>query len=191
MTRVRLALVALACLLLAAPFALGLAQQPQPPKALVITAQNLMADDARHRALAEKGGDPNALFPGDVVHYRLVFTNVTTVPVRNIELKDPLPGGLRYVGGSAGSDREDVAIDYSIDGGATYAAQPMIEEVVAGERVQKPAPPERYTHVRWRVRGWVEPGAQVSAEFRATMPERRKPDTSEEAPTPASTRGTH
>src|SRR3990172_89375 len=42
MTRVRLALVALACLLLAAPFALGLAQQPQPPKALGITAQNLI-----------------------------------------------------------------------------------------------------------------------------------------------------
>ncbi len=75
--------------------------------------------------------------------------------------------------GSIVTDREDVVVEYSIDGGNTYAARPMIEEVVNGERVTKPAPPERYTHIRWRVRGWVEPGERVATAFRATLPDIR------------------
>ena len=147
------------------------AQQDEGPKALVIEAVNLMAGDARHQELSDRGGDAAALYPGDVIHYRLVFTNITDVPVRKIVFNDPLPAGLRYVGESAASDRDDVVIDYSIDGGATYSAQPMIEEIVDGTRVRKPAPPDRYTHIRWRIEGWVQPGAQVTAEFRAKLPE--------------------
>ena len=145
------------------------AQENEGPRALVIEAANLMADDARHQALAKQGGDPNALYPGDVIHYRLVFTNITAVAVRRIEFNDPLPAGLRYVGGSALVDRDDVVISYSIDGGQVYSAQPMIEAIVDGERVTRTAPPEMYTHIRWMVPGWVQPGAQVTAEFRAQL----------------------
>ena len=148
-----------------------LAQDTEGPRALVISATNLMAGDARHQALADQGGDPRALYPGDVVHYRLLFTNLTDVPVRSIEFIDPLPAGLRYVGGSALADRDDVVISYSIDGGRVYTAQPMIEDIVDGQRVTRPAPPEMYTHIRWMVPGWVQPGAQVTAEFRAQLAE--------------------
>ena len=156
------------------------AQQGQP-KPLVITAQNLMADDDRHEQLAEGGGDRNALLPGDVVHYRLTFTNITDGPVRSIEFKDPLPAGLRYVSGSATADRADVAVAYSIDGGVTYSAQPMIEQVVDGQRIERPAPPEIFTHIRWIVSGWVQPGAQVVAEFRAQLPAVEVPEEPGEA----------
>jgi hypothetical protein len=77
---------------------------------------------------------------------------------------------LRYVDGSAGADREDVLVEYSTDGGKTFSARPMVSEVVGGKRVQKPAPPEQYTHVRWTVRGSISPGAMVTAEFRASLP---------------------
>ena len=145
------------------------AQENEGQRALVIEAANLMAGDARHQALAEQGGDASALYPGDVIHYRLLFTNITDVAVRSIEFTDPLPAGLRYVGGSALADRDDVVISYSIDGGLVYSAQPMIEDIVDGERVIRPAPPEMYTHIRWMVPGWVQPGAQVTAEFRAQL----------------------
>ncbi len=148
-----------------------LAQNTEGPRALVIEAANLMAGDARHQEMAEQGGDANALYPGDVVHYRLVFTNITDVAIRRIEFTDPLPAGLRYVGGSALADRDDVVISYSIDGGQVYTAQPTIEEIIDGERVTIPAPPEMYTHIRWMVPGWVQPGAQVTAEFRAQLAE--------------------
>ncbi len=52
------------------------AQQGEQAEALVITAENLMADDERHQAIADGGGDRNTLLPGDVILYRLVFTNI-------------------------------------------------------------------------------------------------------------------
>jgi uncharacterized repeat protein (TIGR01451 family) len=147
------------------------AQQPgAAPRALVVTAENLMARDAQHQALIAKGGDASAVLPGDVVRYRLRFTNVKAGDVRGVVFTNPVPQGLRYVGGSAGADRNDVAVDYSIDGGQTYSARPMMVEVVAGKRAEKPAPPEQYSHVRWTVRGSISPGASVTAEFRAALP---------------------
>jgi uncharacterized repeat protein (TIGR01451 family) len=152
------------------------AQEDEQPQALVITAFNQMAGDALHQEMARQGGDANALLPGDVILYRLTFTNITDVQVRNVDFKDPLPAGLQYVGGSAVADRDDVVITYSIDGGQTYSAEPMIEEVIDGERVVSPAPPEMYTHVRWLVSDWVQPGAQVTAEFQAQLPANEVPE---------------
>ncbi len=155
----------LALPLLAQP---ALAQQAKQEQPLVITAQILPAARAGDEQAARE--KPDAMLPGDVVRYRLTFTNTTDVPVRNVEFKDPVPAGLRYLAGSAAADRDDVTIAYSIDGGRTYSAQPMVEMVVDGERVMRPAPPEMYTHIRWLVTGWVQPGAQVTAEFRAQLP---------------------
>ncbi len=143
----------------------------QEPQALVISAANLMAGDQRHQELAAQGQDSSSLLPGDVVRYELVFTNIISDSVRNVQFTDPVPEGLQYVGGTARSDREDVVIEYSIDGGQTYTAQPMREVVENGLRVMRAAPPQTYSHIRWRVGGWIQPGAQVTAEFRARLPE--------------------
>lgn len=147
-----------ACATLGAAAQVG--AQEVAPKALVVTAENL----------SRRGDDVTAVQPGDVVRYQLRFTNHGDRAVQSVVFTNPIPTGLRYVPASAGADRDDVAIAYSIDGGATYSAQPTIEVVVDGKRVQRPAPPELYTHVRWTVRGWVAPGAQVTAEFRAHLP---------------------
>ena len=129
---------------------------------LVVTATNL---NARSR-----GTESQAVLPGDVLQYQLRFTNQGQGDVRGVVFTNPVPAGLRYVDGSAGADRQDVAVEYSTDGGKTFAATPMVTEVVAGRRVQKPASPEQYTHVRWTVRGAIAPGASVTAEFRAALP---------------------
>ncbi len=97
--------------------------------------------------------------------------------MRGVVFTNPVPAGLRYVAESAAADRADVHIEYSIDGGEKYTAQPVVVEIVDGERVEKPAPPAAYTHVRWTVRGPVSPGAQVTAEFRAELPSATQPDT--------------
>ena len=145
-----------AALLLTCASALS-AQRP-----LVVTASNL---NARSR-----GSQSQAVMPGDVLQYQLRFTNQGQGDVRGVVFTNPVPDGLRYVDGSAGADRQDVAVEYSIDGGKTYAATPMVTEVVQGQRVQRPATPEQYTHVRWTVRGSIAPGATVTAEFRAELP---------------------
>jgi len=129
---------------------------------LVVTASNLNAKS--------RGSQSQAVLPGDVVQYQLRFTNQGQGDVRGVVFTNPVPAGLRYVDRSAGADRQDVAVEYSTDGGKTYAATPMVTEVVDGKRVQRPATPEQYTHVRWTVQGSIAPGATVTAEFRAELP---------------------
>ena len=145
-----------AALLLAGASALA-AQRP-----LVVTALNL---NARSR-----GSQSQAVLPGDVLQYQLRFTNQGQGDVRGVVFTNPVPAGLRYVDRSAGADRQDVAVEYSTDGGKTFAATPLVTEVVDGKRVQRPASPEQYTHVRWTVQGSIAPGATVTAEFRAELP---------------------
>lgn len=154
MTVLRLLLVGTLCGALVSPRLT--AAQAQAPKALVITAHNVTAEAT---ALAR---------PGDEIRYTLVFTNVTAAPVKNIQFVDPIPPGLVYVSNSAAAN-QPARIEYSIDGGKSYTARPMMTVVEDGKRVEKPAPQELYTHVRWTVLGSLARGAQVSAEFRAQV----------------------
>lgn len=140
-------------------------------KPLRITAVNLSADDARHQALAGRGLDSESLLPGDVVQYRLRFTNVKDIRVRDVVIDDPVPEGLEYVDGSASANQQGVDIQYSIDGGRTYSNRPTMQKVVDGKGVEVPAPPESYTHIRWIVRDWIEPGSTLTASFRTRLPE--------------------
>jgi uncharacterized repeat protein (TIGR01451 family) len=142
------------------------AQASTGPRALLVTAENLTAVEAS----GTRGGEHNVLKPGDVVRYQLTFTNTRPDSVRQVQFNDRIPSGLRYVVGSAASDRPDVVVEFSIDSGRTYAARPEIEQVVNGEKVRRPAPPERYTNVRWSAKGWVRARASVTAEFRVQLP---------------------
>jgi uncharacterized repeat protein (TIGR01451 family) len=146
-------------LLLSAAFA-AKAQKAPRAQALTISAENLNAHPARR----------GEVLPGDTVRYRLLFTNVSAGAVHGIVLDNPIPAGLHYAAGSAKADRADVAILYSIDGGKSYSAEPMIDAVVDGRHEQHAAPAELYTHVRWTIRGDVPRGAQMRAEYEAQVP---------------------
>jgi uncharacterized repeat protein (TIGR01451 family) len=161
MRHLRLALL-VALTLAVAPAAR--AQQAAPrQEPLTVTATNRTA-----AAEAEAGTPRNsdAARPGDVLRIRLAFRNPGDRPARGVVLSNPVAVGLRYVAGSAQSSRDDVVTEYSIDGGQSWSAQPM-EEVTdeSGRRVRRPAPPEKYTHVRFTVNGPISPGATVTAEF--------------------------
>jgi uncharacterized repeat protein (TIGR01451 family) len=162
MTLLRLLAVGMLCGTLVFPRLA--AAQGQAPKALVITAHNVTAETAgaRENSAVAK--------PGDVIRYTLVFTNVTAGPVKNIQFVDPIPQGTVYVLGSAAADRP-VRVEYSIDGGKSYSARPVMTVVLDGKSVEQPAPRERYTHLRWTVLGSLAPGAKVMAEFRTQINE--------------------
>jgi len=164
MTRTtRRALVALA---LSAGFATPALAQQAAPTPLVVTAVNrTAAEDARHGA---RRADANAR-PGDVVRYELTFTNPGKARVRGVKLENPIPGGLHFVAGSAASSRDDVAADFSVDGGRTFSRRPMETVTVDGKAVTRPVAAERYTHVRWMLAGWVQPGATVTASYDARL----------------------
>ena len=141
------------------------AQEEREPEALVISATILTWGQARPQTVDAPVREPNTVEPGDVVEYRLVFTNITGRPVNNIQFTDPLPEGMHYLQGTAGADREDVDVEFSLDGGTSYSELPMVQVVVDGRTEQRPASPEDYTDIRWTVQGDVQPDARVEAAF--------------------------
>ena len=141
------------------------AQVAEEPQALVVSATILKWGQERPQSIEARQRDANRVSTGDVVAYRLVFTNITGRPVNNIQFTDPLPEGMYYLQGTAGADREDVDVEFSLDGGTSYSELPMIEVVVDGRIEQRPANPEDYTDIRWTVHGEVEPDARVAAAF--------------------------
>ena len=148
-----------AVVLLALPLP-AVAQQQESP--LAMTVQNVTADAEAAAGNPRQSAEAR---PTDVLRYRITFTNRTDAPVRDVVLSDDIPQALQLVGGSARSSGEDVQVEYSADGGATWAAEPMEEVTVDGRRVRRPIPPERFTNVRWTIRGSVQPRATVTAEY--------------------------
>ena len=162
----RAGLAGLGLFWLALMWAMPVAAQSPERKPLVITASNLTADSAK--AAGAQRQDVSMARPGDLLAYSLAFTNTTSGSVNNVQFVDPLPNGLVYKAGSARADKP-VQISYSIDGGKSYSARPMITVVEQGRRVEKPASVERYTHIRWTVSGPLAAGAQVTAGFNAEV----------------------
>lgn len=132
---------------------------------LVVASHNVTAT-----AAARPGAAPRAsVLPGDVLRFTLTFTNATAKPVRNVELRDPIPAGVRYVAGSARSSRADARLEFSADGGRSWSAAPTESVVVDGKAMTRAVAPDRFTHVRWVVTGAVVPGAVVTADFEARV----------------------
>ena len=78
--------------------------------------------------------------PGDILRYTVTAKN-SNRPVKNLTLTQPIPKGTTYVKNSA-VPLEGADLLFSIDGGKTYSAKPMLNK--------KEAPASAYTNVRWK-----------------------------------------
>jgi uncharacterized repeat protein (TIGR01451 family) len=134
--------------------------------ALVVSAENRTAMDAAAHGARRADATVHA---GDVLRYKLTFTNTESRPVRQVALQNPVAAGLQFVAGSAKASRADARAEYSADNGANWSARPMETVVIDGKQVVRAIAPERYTGVRWIVDGWVSPGATLTAEFEARL----------------------
>lgn len=139
------------------------------PAAVTVVADNITAREAAAAGHPRAAADSGRLLTGDLIEYRLLFTNTTRGPLRDVVLDDPLPAGLVYELGSAAAAAPGVTIEFSIDGGRTYTTNPVVKEVVNGQEIERAAPAALYTHIRWRLTGALSPGARVTASFRARL----------------------
>ncbi len=103
--------------------------------------------------------------PGESVYYTITFRNVGEENADNVVITNPIAENLTYVDGSAFGPGTD--IQFSVDGGATFAAASDL--TVAENGRQRPATAEDYTHVRWVMQNNLEPGAQGTARFAAVL----------------------
>lgn len=106
--------------------------------------------------------------PGDVLVYTLGYKNEGDEDAVKAEVLDPVPEGVVYVEGSAGG--KDAGVLLSINGGKSFEKPPIkIKEVGPdGKKIERPAPAEMVTHVKWVLAKPVKPGqgGQVSFKVR-------------------------
>jgi uncharacterized repeat protein (TIGR01451 family) len=103
--------------------------------------------------------------PGESVVYTITFTNVSAEPADNVVITNPIAEDLMYVDGSAFGPGMD--IQFSVDGGVTFAAANELTIVEDGE--VRGARGEDFTHVRWVMQNDLKVGAQGIARFAAVL----------------------
>ena len=107
----------------------------------------------------------DTVVPGEDVVYTITFTNISDEVAENIVITNPIATDLTYVEGSAYGPGTE--IEFSVDGGRTFAAPGDLTVDEAGE--SRPAEAADVTHVRWTMTNTLVAGAQGMASFRATL----------------------
>jgi uncharacterized repeat protein (TIGR01451 family) len=103
------------------------------------------------------------LSEGQVVFYTVRITNPGSAAAREVVVTQRVPTNTIYVAGSAAGPGADVS--FSIDGGQTFAPAEQLKVLQDGQ--MRPIAEEQYTHIRWRLRNALAPGAVALARFRA------------------------
>lgn len=106
--------------------------------------------------------------PGDVLRYTIASENAGEKPAKNLVVTQPIPKQTTYVLSSANAN--GAALTFSIDGGKTFVAKPMVKVKLAdGKEELRPAPAEAYTHARWDYSNSLAPMASVKAIYEVAV----------------------
>jgi len=108
--------------------------------------------------------------PGDLIEYRLVYSNAGDQPIQNILITDPVPIGTRLDPPSA-SKPETGRVEFSIDGGKQFQPWPILLKSRAPDGSEKltEAKPEMVTHVRWGLEGAIPPEGEITLKYRTVI----------------------
>ena len=105
------------------------------------------------------------LVPGDPVIYTLQIRNVSTLAIPAPTVTTPIPAHTAYVAESATGPGAEVS--YSVDGGHSFDVPENLRVSEAGH--VRPAAPEDYTHIRWKMKNTLQPRSTAFARFRAIV----------------------
>ncbi len=91
---------------------------------------------------------------GETLNWKIVSANEGTGDAQNYRVVGQIPAGTKFVTGSA-NGQGTPWVTYSIDGGKTFVAEPMIQETQADGTVKEvPAPAAMFTQLRFE---WSNP----------------------------------
>jgi uncharacterized repeat protein (TIGR01451 family) len=106
------------------------------------------------------------LSQGEIVYYSVRIRNPTAGYLRDVVVVQPVPANTTYVERSASGP--GTQIEFSADGGQTFAPEGRVTFTdLSG--VQHTATAKDYTHIRWRMRNALAPGAVALARFQAVF----------------------
>lgn len=103
--------------------------------------------------------------PGDMVFFTTEYRNIGDKPAGNVVITNQVPQHTVYVDKSA--QGKGARIDFSVDGGKTYAPPGKLFMTEAGKK--RTAQAGDYTHIRWTITKPVPPGGQGSVLFKAKI----------------------
>jgi uncharacterized repeat protein (TIGR01451 family) len=104
------------------------------------------------------------LSQGETVYYTLRIHNPTGGYLRNVEVIQRIPVNTAYIDQSAAAPGAEVT--FSIDGGQSFAPREQLRYVDANGKTQLVSAQD-YTHIKFRLRHPLAPGAVALARFRA------------------------
>jgi uncharacterized repeat protein (TIGR01451 family) len=106
--------------------------------------------------------------PGEILDWTIASENSGNAAALGYKAVGHIPQGTTFVSDSAKADGAKAF--YSIDGGKSFSAQPMIEEKQADGSVKRvPAPVAMYTEIRYE---WSDPliqGGKLSASYKVRV----------------------
>lgn len=107
--------------------------------------------------------------PGETLVFTIDYTNAGGSAVTKAVIVNPLPTGVVLKPESP--EGQDTEVNCSIDNGRSYLPVPIMVRTKKGDgsEVLEPAPPERYTHVKWTMKKPVMPGQSGRVSFKATV----------------------
>lgn len=105
----------------------------------------------------------DAVKPGEVLHWTIKSENEGDGAAKEYKAVGKIPAGTVFVADSAKAEGK-AAVTYSIDGGKTFSAQPMIEEKQADGSVKMvPAQVSMYSQVRFEWEAPLNPNEKLNA----------------------------
>ena len=106
--------------------------------------------------------------PGEILDWTITSENSGNAPALGYKAIGHIPQGTVFVADSAKAN--GAKAEFSIDGGKSFSAQPMIEEKQADGSVKRvPAPVWMYSEIRYE---WTDPlveGGKLSASYKVRV----------------------
>ena|SRR5579871_5771603 len=124
--------------------ALGLTATAQPNVQLRLNGYVMQRAAGAEKAVPIEHAAPK---PGDVIKYVITATNGGSEPARNLAAVGRVPAGTSFYASLVPSGASKV--EFSIDGGKTWSAAPMVKVHTASGDVLKKADASLYTMVRF------------------------------------------
>lgn len=105
--------------------------------------------------------------PGERIRWQLTALNAGDQPARGLVAVGRIPAGTRFIAGSA--PNAGARVEYSLDGGRTWSANPTVVEQTPSGRVVRKADPSRYTMIRWIAAAPLAAGATSRFSYEVTV----------------------
>jgi uncharacterized repeat protein (TIGR01451 family) len=107
--------------------------------------------------------------PGEILDWQIISSNEGSGEARDYKTVGHIPAGTTLVAGSA-TGESGSTVTYSIDGGKTYATQPVVQERQPDGSVKTvPAPVSMYTEVRYEWSDALAAGGKLSASYKVRV----------------------